>query len=164
MATQPYIGEIRAFSFDYAPKNWAQCNGQTLQINQNQALFAILGTTYGGNGVTTFNLPNLQGRVPVGVGNSVTLGQVAGEAAVTLNINQIGHSHPVRAAATASVSTAAGNFPATAGSATYGNTLNASMNANIVSKVGGGQAHNNMQPYQAINYCICIVGIFPTRS
>ena len=106
MALQPFIGEIRAMSFDFPPTGWAACNGQLLSIQQNQALFSILGTTYGGNGTTNFALPNLQGSVPVGFGPD-PLGAKAGSAQVTLNINQINHTHAVGANATASSNVAA---------------------------------------------------------
>ena len=96
MAIEPFLGEIRLFAFTFPPKGWAECNGQTMAINQNQALFSILGTTYGGNGVTTFALPNLQGAVAVHAGNGIVQGQVGGSQAVTLAANQIGHSHPDR--------------------------------------------------------------------
>src|SRR6185312_4917907 len=111
MAT-PFIGEVKMISFNFPPKGWAFCNGQLLSIAQNQALFSILGTTYGGNGQTTFALPNLQGSVPIHFGNGYNLGQVGGSQNVTLNNNQAGHSHLVHATATATTNTAAGNFPA----------------------------------------------------
>lgn len=165
MATEAYIGEIRAVSFGYAPKNWAFCNGQTMAISQNQALFSILGTTYGGNGTTTFNLPNLQGSVPAGTGNGVGLGQVAGAAAVTLNGNQIGHSHGVAASATANAVTAANDVPAASpANNIYGPAPDTTMNPATVLPAGGSQAHNNMQPYLVVNYIICLYGIFPSRN
>ena len=166
MATEPFLGEIRMFSFNFPPKGWALCNGQLLAINQNQALFAILGTTYGGNGVSTFALPNLQGAVGVHIGNGVTLGQVGGSQAVTLASNQISHSHTVSASATANSYTAAGNFPASApaGQNLYGATANAAMNPAVITQAGGSQPHNNMQPYLVVIYCIALQGIFPTRN
>ena len=112
----PYLGEIRVISFNFPPKGWTFCNGQLLAIAQNQALFAILGTTYGGNGQTTFGLPNLQGSVPMHFGNGFTQGQVGGSQNVTLTSNQAGHAHPVKATATATTNTAAGNFPAASAS------------------------------------------------
>jgi len=166
MAIEPFLGEVRAVSFGFAPKGWALCNGQLLQINRNQALFSILGTTYGGDGITTFALPNLQAKVPLHVGGGISLGQSAGEQAVTLNTTQIGHSHAIAANATANSFTAAGNFPASAptGQNLYGPTADTTMNGQIISAAGGSQPHNNMQPYLVINYVIALQGIFPTRS
>ena len=161
---EPFIGEIRAVAFGFAPKGWAMCNGQLLAINQNQALFSILGTTYGGNGQTTFALPNLQGRAPVHPGLSVTLGQVGGSSSVTLNANQIGHSHSVAAAATANSNTAAGNFPGSSATQLYGNSVDTQMHPSTISTVGGGQPHDNMQPYLVVNYIIALVGVFPSRN
>jgi microcystin-dependent protein len=165
MATEPFLGEIRCFSFNFPPKGWFACNGQLLAINQYQALFAILGTFYGGNGTTNFALPNLQGRVPLHTGAGITLGQVAGEASVTLLSNQIGHGHPVNAAVTATVATAGGNFPATVSTGNaFGSTLDTSMNPAVITPAGGSQPHNNMQPYLVLNYCIAYTGIFPSRN
>jgi microcystin-dependent protein len=163
MAT-PYLGEIKLIAFNFAPKGWALCNGQTLAIQQNQALFSILGTTYGGNGQTTFALPNLQGRVPVHVGNGIVLGEQGGVQAVSLNINQIGHTHPVKASATATTNTAAGNFPATSANNVYGSGVDTTMLPGIVSTAGGSQPHDNMQPYLVLNYVIALQGIFPSRN
>lgn len=163
MAT-PFIGEVKMVSFDLPPKGWAFCNGQLLPIAQNQALFSILGTTYGGNGVTTFALPNLQGSVPLHFGNGFNLGQVGGSANVTLNSNQAGHAHPVKATATATTNTAAGNFPAASASNIYGAPADTTMNAGIVSQAGGSQPHPNMQPYLVVNFVIALVGVFPSRN
>lgn len=167
MATQPYIGEIRAVAFNFAPKNWMFCNGQLLPINQYTALFSILGTTYGGNGTTNFALPNLQGNVPLHQGNGFVEGEVGGSAAVTLSSSQIGHSHLVAASASANASTAAGHFPGLSPSASgvYGSAPgDTTMNTAVISNQGGSQAHNNMQPYLVLNYVIAINGIFPSRS
>jgi microcystin-dependent protein len=165
MATQPYIGEIRAVSFNYPPKGWALCNGQLLAINQNQALFSILGTTYGGNGTTNFALPNLQGKVPLHEGSGFVLGQVGGSQSVTLLSTQIGHTHGVSASGSANANVAAGNFPGLSPeSGVYGTPPDTSLNAATISPAGGSQAHNNLQPYLVINYVIALVGIFPSRS
>ncbi len=165
MATEPFLGEIRAFSFNFPPKGWAMCNGQLLAINTNQALFSILGTTYGGNGINNFALPNLQGSAPVHVGNGIVLGQRGGVAAVTLQSNQISHGHAVSASATANSSAAAGHFPATAsGQSLYGAPADTALNAAALSPAGGSQPHDNLQPYLVVNYCIALAGIFPTRS
>jgi microcystin-dependent protein len=175
---EAYIGEIRPVSFNFAPKNWALCNGQTMQINQNQALFALLGTTYGGNGVTTFNLPNLQSRVPVGVGQgpglaNYSLGQIGGQEGVTLNATQLGgHTHTI----TGTIQAAPGNDDASpAGSYPGGNGLgmytsgskNTTMGAvtpGTTDAQGGNGAHDNRMPYFALTYAICLNGYFPSRG
>jgi len=168
MAT-PFLGEVKMFAFGFAPKNWAFCNGQLMSISQNQALFALLGTTYGGNGVQTFALPNLQGAVPlhmgVLLGNNYVEGQTGGAPSVTLASNQIGHGHLVSATATATTNTAAGNFPAAAAGDIYGSgTPDTTMNPAVVNSAGGSQAHNNLQPYLVVNFVIALTGIFPSRS
>jgi len=166
MATEPYLGEIRLFAFGFAPKGWQPCNGQLLAINQYQALFAILGTTYGGNGVQNFALPNLQGAVAIHQGASTVIGSVGGSKAVALNGNQCGHTHLVSANATANSFAAAGNFPASApnGQTLYGPTPGTAMSSTLLSPNGESVPHNNMQPYLVLNYCIALVGIFPTRN
>jgi len=163
MAT-PYLGEVKMVSFDFAPKGWAQCNGQTLAISQNAALFAIIGTTYGGNGVSTFNLPNLQGCVPMHLGGNYVEGQTGGAQLVTLQSNQIGHTHLVNATQTATTNTAAGNFPAKSPDTIYGSGVDTTMNAAIITQVGGNQPHSNLQPYLVINFVIALSGIFPSRN
>ncbi len=163
--SEPFIGEVRAFGFPFAPRGWALCNGQTLAIGQNQALFAVLGTTYGGDGITTFKLPNLQGATPLHQGQGIALGQAAGTASVTLNARQIPHGHLAMAGASADQSFPAGNFPGNAqGQSQYGNKPNTTLNAATVSPAGGGQPHNNVQPSIVINYAIALVGIFPSRN
>jgi microcystin-dependent protein len=163
MAT-PFIGEVKMVSFNFEPKGWMFCNGQLLSISQNTALFSLLGTTYGGNGQTTFALPNLQGRVPLHMGNGYSEGQTGGAQGVTLTGNQAGHGHPVKATATATTNTAAGNFPALAGSNIYGSSPDTTMNPAIVGQAGGGQAHSNLQPYLVVNFVIALTGIFPSRN
>jgi microcystin-dependent protein len=160
----PYLGEVKMVAFNFPPKGWAFCNGQLLSIAQNAALFSILGTTYGGDGRVNFGLPNLQQRVPLHMGNGFVEGQVGGSASVTLNVDQIGHSHPVNATATPTTNTATGGFPATASDGIYGSSVDTTMNPAIVSPTGGSQAHNNLQPYLVINYVIALVGIFPSRN
>jgi microcystin-dependent protein len=165
MGIEPFLGEVRLFAFTFPPKGWAVCNGQLLAINSNAALFSILGTTYGGNGVTTFALPNLQGRVAVHTGNGIVLGQVGGSQSVTLATNQVGHSHAVSANATANSVTAAGNFPASSPQGQlYGPSVDTAMNPAILSPTGGSQPHNNMQPNLVVLYCIALQGIFPSRN
>ena len=178
---EPFLSEIRLFSFNFPPKGWAFANGQLLPINQNQALFSLLGTTYGGNGQTNFALPNLQGRTPIHVGNGHILGEAAGATSVTLNIQQLPtHTHVVNArtdvvlpdpgpqdptgkfyakpqVAVQGGNTGPANLYATAASL---QTLSPS----AVSNVGGSQPHNNMMPYLVINFCIALQGIFPSRS
>jgi microcystin-dependent protein len=167
MAT-PFIGQIHMFAFDFPPRNWAFCNGQLLPIAQNQALFSLLGTTYGGNGQTTFALPNLQGRTPLHFGTGPglsprTLGQPGGAEAVTLLTTQIPvHNHTVAASTAApTVGTPAGNYWA---QGNYSSTGNASMNPADVSNVGQGQAHENRSPYLVVNFSIALQGIFPPRN
>ena len=162
--SEPFIGEVKIVSFNFPPRGWQFCNGQLLSISQNQALFAILGTTYGGDGISTFALPNLQGAAPLHTGNGVPLGQRSGAAGVSLQTNQIGHGHSVKAAATATTNTAAGSFPAGAPSNIYGKSSDTAMNAGTIAPAGGGQPHNNMQPYLVMNFVIALVGIFPSRN
>jgi microcystin-dependent protein len=162
----PYMTEIRIVAFNYAPKGWALCNGQLLPINQNQALFSLLGTTYGGNGQTTFGLPNLRGNVPMHVGNGHTLGEVAGATSVTLNQQQMPqHLHQAQASTTVgNTALAGGNILAPALNV-YAppNSLTALLPA-TVSNFGGSQPHNNMMPYLVLNFIISLQGIFPSRN
>jgi microcystin-dependent protein len=173
--SQPFIGEIRPFAFGYAPRYWAPCNGQIMPIAQNQALFSILGTTYGGNGVQTFGLPNLQGSVPVhpDSAGTIPLGAVGGSATQSLTVAQIpAHSHIVACKSTpGSASKPNGAVPAGPKLAAnapvdqpYDATADGTMNPQSLLPVGGGAAHNNLQPYIAVNYCIALQGIFPSRS
>jgi microcystin-dependent protein len=167
----PYIGEIRIVGFNFAPRGWAFCNGQLLSIVQNTALFSILGTTYGGNGVTTFALPNLQGRVPMhpGAGPGLTprvLGETSGTANVTLISTQLpAHTH--QALASGNDADTASPFNAawgTAGTVQYRPDSNTLMNAAALASAGGNQPHNNLQPYLTVNFVIALVGVFPPRS
>lgn len=170
---EPYLSEIKAVSFDFAPKGWALCNGQLLPINQNQALFSLLGTMYGGNGQTNFALPNLQGRTPIHIGNGFTQGQSIGSNGVTLNISQMPeHIHFLNASNT--IGNAANpNFGGTGFvlAAEPGNVYSPSfapesvaLNVGSVTNVGGSQPHNNMMPYLVINYIIALQGVFPSRN
>jgi microcystin-dependent protein len=164
--TDAFIGDIRIVSFSYAPRGWAQCNGQLLPISQNQALFSLLGTMYGGNGQTTFSLPNLQTRVPLHLGPAYTQGQAGGETAHTLTVNELpSHTHQITATgATPSVSVPGGSVQAPHTKSSYGGTLDAPMNPSAVSLVGGSQPHDNMPPYLVLNFIICLSGIFPSRN
>lgn len=166
--SEPFLSEIKIVSFNFPPKGWALCNGQFLPINQNQALFALLGTTYGGNGQTTFALPNLRGRVPIHMGNSHTLGEAAGSTSVTINIQQLPtHMHFQNVMNTdATATTPDGTVVmGKAPSPVYGGASNlVAMSPAIVSSVGGSQAHNNMMPYLVLNFIIALQGIFPSRN
>ena len=164
-----FLGEIRLVPFTFAPNGWAFCAGQVLPINQNQALFALLGTNYGGNGTTTFALPDLRGRVPVGAGQGVTgssypLGSTGGEETVKLTASQLpAHSHPVRAnSGSSTTKNPAGAFPAFGGA--YAATQNAKMNTAMLGQTGGGQPHDNRPPYLSLNYIIALQGIFPSQN
>jgi len=167
----PFLSEIRIVSFNYAPKGWALCNGQTLPINQNQALFSLLGVTYGGDGITNFKLPNLQGNVPVHMGpdtlgNQYYLGQTGGQATVTLEGSEMPeHTHQALAiAAAASSKSPAGNIWAESASAPYSSSANAAMAVSGVSEVGEGQPHDNLPPYLVLNFVIALAGIFPSQN
>ena len=166
--SEPFLSEIKIVSFNFAPKGWALCNGQFLPINQNQALFSLLGTTYGGNGQTTFALPNLRGRVPIHFDSSHNLGEAAGSTSVTVNIQQLPtHTHLLQATNDAStLDTPGGNFLGKAPTINaYGSPASlAGMNPGTVSNVGGSQPHNNMMPYLVLNFIIALQGIFPSRN
>ena len=164
---EPFLGEVRLFSFTFAPRGWAQCNGQLLPINQNQALFSLLGTTFGGNGTTNFALPDLRGRAPVfGSQGGISLGERGGEEAHTLTLAEMAqHNHPVRGnSANANVGSPAGNTWAAQSTNAYGTAAAGSMNATAIASAGGSQPHSNMQPYLVINFCIALQGIFPSQS
>jgi microcystin-dependent protein len=179
--SEPFLGEIKIISWNFPPKGWSFCNGALLPINQNQALFSILGTTYGGDGRVNFGLPNLQGRMPVHVGDGITLGQLGGETTHTIIISEMpAHNHvPVGDATTAGSSNA--NTPASnstlgqsAGALHDGTALqiqmygsgssNAAMNPGIVGLNGGSQPHENMSPYLVLNFIIALQGIFPSQN
>ncbi len=165
--SEPFLGEVRLMSFQFAPRNWALCNGQFLPINQNQALFSLLGTTFGGNGQTTFALPDLRGRVPIHVGVGHTLGERGGEQAHTISINELpAHVHPVNATTTNADQTNPGNrMLGRPTAAIYGkNQSMVAMHAATVASMGGSQAHTNMQPYLTISFCIALTGIFPSPT
>lgn len=165
--SNPYLAELRVFSFGFAPKGWALCNGQLLAINQNQALFALLGTTYGGNGTTTFALPNLQGRVPMHSSASFVLGQPGGEAAHTLSIAEVPtHTHGVNASSAGATTTVlTGNVWATTTTGQYASgAATTSMASAAVATAGSSQPHENRPPLLGLNICIALAGIFPSRS
>lgn len=166
----PFLGELKLVSFGFTPKGWAQCNGQLLPINQNQALFALLGTTYGGNGQTTFALPDLRGRSPLHQGAGVNLGDRAGAEAVALTLAELpAHSHTLTATSDlANASVAGGAVPASkprGGINRYAPPgSNTVMGATSIAGKGGGQPHDNMQPYVVLSWVIAMQGIFPSRN
>jgi microcystin-dependent protein len=165
--SQPFVGEIRLVAFNFAPQGWSLCDGSLLAIAQNTVLFDLIGTTYGGNGQTTFAVPDLRGRVPVHMGTSFTIGQSAGEEQVTLTVNQIPvHQHPVSCDGSAS------NTSAPSG-AVWGNWADAQytdqsgtaqLNAGSVGSFGSNQPHDNMLPFVAINFVISLFGVFPSQN
>ena len=164
---EPFLSEIRIMSFGFPPKGWALCNGQLLPINQNQALFSLLGTTYGGDGRVNFALPNLQGRASIHMGSGHTLGERGGEQAHTLSIAELStHVHVVNATNNpASTNVPANNTLLGAVSNTYAAAANlTSLSPSEIGNVGGSQAHLNMQPFLTLNFSIALQGIFPSPN
>ncbi len=171
MSLSPFLGEIQIYTFNFAPKGWAFCNGQLMQINTNQALFALLGTTYGGNGQVNFALPNLQARVPMHMGGNHTLGQMGGEVTHTLTQSELpAHTHV--AVADAKTGNANSFSPSNAYPAktdpvlaySSGSSNMVAMSPQMVTSVGGSQAHENRQPFLALSFCIALQGVFPTMN
>jgi len=170
----PFVGEIRIFAGNFAPMGWAQCNGQLLPISQNTALFSLLGTTYGGNGTSTFALPNLQGSFPLNWGQGpglslYDLGEIGGTANVTLLLSEIAaHSHSLQAAAAATTDTAGPTVslaPVESGASIYNApTHPVAMAPSSIGATGGNSPHNNLQPYLVLNFIIALQGVFPQRS
>jgi|SRR5580692_11332704 microcystin-dependent protein len=162
----PFLSEIKIVSFNFPPKGWAFCNGQLLPINQNQALFSLLGTTYGGDGRVNFGLPNLQARTPIHMGSGFPLGQLGGETTHTLNISEMpGHSHvPVGSSTVGTLPSASGNVWGSASANPYSASSNVSMNPATVVPQGGSQPHENMSPYLVLNFVIALQGIFPSQN
>ena len=164
---EPFLSEIRIMSFVFAPKGWALCNGQLLPINQNQALFSLLGTTFGGDGRVNFALPDIRGRAPIHVGSGHTLGERGGEQAHTLSIAEIPtHTHSWQAnSQNASSSVGVGNFVLASSNKLYGGlTSLTTLNPGTVGNIGGSQAHLNMQPFLTLSFCIALQGIFPSAT
>ena len=178
--TAPFLAEIRIMPITYAPRGWAFCQGQLMPINQFTALFSLLGVTYGGDGRSSFGLPNLQGNVPVGVGQGpglsrYDLGQAAGTTTVTIDTNSMArHTHPLAADdGTANGSSPSARYYAKGDWNDTGTnrvvssynqvTPDTTMRIDAIANTGGGQGHNNMMPYLALNFCICLQGIFPQR-
>jgi microcystin-dependent protein len=160
---EPFLAELRLMSFNFAPKGWAQCNGQFLPINQNQALFSLLGTTFGGNGQTTFALPDLRGRAPFHQGNGFTMGQVAGEESHTVSSSEMAaHTHFVSASLSngdkADIGILAGL------SSAYTSPPNTNLNPAMITSSGGSQPHENRQPLLVLTWCIALQGIFPSQN
>lgn len=165
---QPFIGEIRMFGGNFAPAGWALCQGQLVAISENDALFTLIGTTYGGDGVQTFALPNLQGRLPMHQGSGFVMGQNGGAEQVTLITQQLPvHSHPMSASLnTAASSTVTGNVVGQTGAAQVFREVPAAspLAPQACSSVGGSQPHENMQPYLCVNFIISLFGIFPSQG
>jgi microcystin-dependent protein len=166
---EPFLGEIKIVSFNFPPRGWAFCNGQFLPINQNQALFSLFGTMYGGNGQTTFALPDFRGKVPMHVGAGFIQGQTGGAYSVTVNQSQMpAHTHFVMCTNTDNTATSSFNPNGTIlgpGNNLYGplNSLTTLSPAGVTN-IGGSQAHNNMQPYTVLNFIVALQGIFPSRN
>lgn len=167
----PFLGEIRQTSFAFAPKGWALCNGQLLPISQNQALFSLLGTTYGGNGINNFALPDLRGRSPVHVSPSQQLGTLLGEEAHALSVNELpAHTHGLHGCADLANNTSpSGNVPAAKGRGgkdiyAPGSSPTQPMSPQAIAPTGGSQPHENMQPFTTVNFIIAMTGIFPSRN
>lgn len=171
---EPYLSQINIFAFNFAPRSWAQCNGQILSIAQNTALFSLLGTTYGGNGQTTFALPDLRGRLALHAGTlsgvgTFNLGEIGGAVNVTLIANQLPqHNHSAQATSlTASVATPNASVVIASGAsepAFIATAPDGQMAANSIAPAGGNQPHNNLAPYLGLNFCIALEGIFPSRN
>ena len=163
----PFLGDIEIFAFDWTPRGYFQCNGALISIAQNSALFALLGTYYGGNGTTTFAVPDFRGRVPISQSNTHVMGERTGEEFHSLNISEMpAHTHPIRAsAATVTQSSPAGNLWAKGdGESAFGSTANASMHPASIGSAGINQGHENRMPFLVLNFCIASIGIFPSRN
>ena len=167
---EPFLSETRIMSFSFAPNGWAMCNGQLLPINQNPALFALLGTTFGGDGRVNFALPDLRGRTPIHVGNGHTLGERAGEQAHTLSIQELPqHTHVLKStnqAVTTNIPASGNALGNTAPNQAYNNSNKnlTAMNPGSITNAGGSQAHLNMQPFLTLNFCIALQGVFPSPN
>ncbi len=169
--SEPFLAEVRIVGFNFAPRGWAFCDGQILPINQNQSLYSLLGTTYGGDGRTSFALPDLRGRTPIHVGQSDggsdhRLGQKSGEETHTLAANEMpNHDHVIKATNNNGSTPNPGGNVLGAFNNAYGDVANrVQLAAGTMANVGGGQAHDNMQPYLALNFCIALQGLFPSRN
>ncbi|HRQ64619.1 MAG TPA: tail fiber protein [Xanthomonadaceae bacterium] len=165
---QPYVGEIRMFGGNFAPAGWMFCNGQLLPISQNEVLFQLIGTTYGGDGQTTFALPDLRGRIPIHQGNGFILAETGGAEQVTLTVGQIpAHAHALMGVATqGNQINPSGNLPANSNNVVpyLNGSPEGSMNAAAVAQVGGSQPHSNVQPFLCVSFIISLFGIFPSQN
>ena len=165
---EPFLSEIRIMSFGFPPKGWALCNGQLLPINQNQALFSLLGTTFGGDGRVNFALPDLRARVPIHVGSGHTLGERGGEQAHTLSIAELpSHTHIVNASsADGALAAPTNNYWGSSSERPYSPDISnaVAMNPSVIADTGGSQAHLNMQPFLTLSFCIALQGIFPSPN
>ena len=164
--SEPFLAEVKIFPFTFAPKGWAFCDGQILPINQNQALYSLLGTTYGGDGRTNFALPDLRGRVPIHFDGQYPLGNRGGEATHTLTTNEIpSHTHAAHPGGGGPSELPTNNFWGTVSSlAQYRTASDTQMNPTALALTGGSQGHENRQPFLALNFAIALVGLFPSRS
>ncbi len=166
--SDPFLAEVMIVGFNFAPRGWAGCDGQILPINQNQSLYSLLGTTYGGDGRTTFGLPDLRGRTPMHVGTGFNLGQKGGEDVHNLSVAEMpNHNHQVMATGDPSTDTVpdATKVLGTAGANIYRDvTAPVNMHAGTIQPTGNGQGHQNMSPYQVLNFVICLTGLFPSRN
>lgn len=173
--SEPFLAEVRMVGFNFAPRGWAFCDGQILPISQNQSLYSLLGTTYGGDGRTSFVLPDLRGRTPIHVGRNDggaehVLGQKSGEETHTLSVNEMPqHNHPFHAIdepASGRTDQPAGTFLSKAASDLYSTEVSNLVNvgSGSITNAGGGQAHENIQPFLAVNFCIALRGLFPSRN
>ena len=167
MPLTPFIGEISIVAFNFPPKGWAMCNGQLLPINQNQALFSILGTQYGGNGQTNFGLPDFRGRVGIHRGSQFVIGQNGGQEFHTLTQSEMpAHVHPVSASSDNAIQkTASGNYwAANSGRFPFASQFNTNMHPLAVNNVGGNQPHENRSPFLVLNVIIALIGVFPSQN
>ena len=166
---QPYVGEIRMFAGNFAPAGWMLCEGQLLPISENETLFQLIGTTYGGDGQSTFGLPDLRGRVPIHQGDGFILAETGGAEEITLTVNQVpAHNHPLVASGAVGGSqvSPAGHVPGASYNVTpyLNDATNAPMNAASIGPVGGSQPHTNFQPYLCVDFIISLFGIFPSPT
>jgi microcystin-dependent protein len=165
--SQPYVGEIRMFAGNFAPVGWAFCNGSLIPISENTALFQLIGTTYGGDGQSTFALPNLQSRVPVHAGPGFVLAQTGGAETVTLTVSQVAaHSHvPQAFSSNGSQASPAGNVWAQSPLNQFSNAApSMNMGANAIGSAGGSQPHDNMIPFLVVNFILSLFGVFPSQT
>jgi microcystin-dependent protein len=165
--SNPYVGEIRMVGFNFAPQGWALCDGAILAIAENETLFALIGTTYGGDGQTTFALPDLRSRVPMHQGNAHTIGEMAGTESVTLTVNQMpGHGHVPQASNAGAATNPAGNVWANSAALQFApaSSALAAMNQGAMGTAGNSHPHDNMLPFQAINFVISLFGVFPSQT